>query len=478
MNNINNIKLLRNKIINNIKNFKYILLAFSGGLDSTVLLNIINYINLKNKFKKNNKKIFIRAIYIQHNINNNNNIFLNHCYKECKKLNIKFITDKIIITNISDGIEASFRKARYKLIYKNMLKNEVLLTAHHLNDQIETLLLSIKRGSGPTGMSGISMYSKFNNSLLIRPMINIDRDKLHKYALYYNLTWLEDVSNNQITFDRNFLRIKILPMIKKRWPSFYFTSNRSCKLCYFQENLIHDLINKDYHDIIQINGSMILNKLLKMNIIKVFALLRKWFLTFSIQMPSVKKLYFIWKEIINSKNHSFAKIKIDQNKEIKKFNNNLYITNTNISIFKNFILFWNYKHNIIILPFNLGIIKKKINYKYTKYKKYNNFIKLNFKKFNFIKNKIFVSFVRPPIINEFISIRYTYNDKLIYLVGKKHGLRLNKIWKSYNIPIWYRNKIPLLFYNNKLITAPGIFITNEGSHINFKIKFKITWIKI
>ncbi|MFI4853290.1 MAG: tRNA lysidine(34) synthetase TilS [Candidatus Makana argininalis] len=473
MNNVNIYKYLRNKIINNIKNFKYVLLAFSGGLDSTVLLNIISYINNKNKFKEENNKTYIRAIYIQHNINNIDNIFLNHCYKECNKLNIKFITDKISINNKSDGIEASFRKARYKVIYKNMLNNEVLITAHHLNDQIETLLLSIKRGSGPTGMSGISMYSKFNNSLLIRPMININRDILYKYAEYHNLKWLEDISNNEMKLDRNFLRKKILPIFKKRWPSFYFTSNRSTKLCYLQENLINEFIKKDYNKIIQSNGSIIWNHLISMNVIKVFILLRKWFLKFSIQMPSVKKLSLIWKEIINSKHNSFAKIKIDKKKEIKKFKNYLFITNINISLNDNIIINWNYKYNTIVLPFNLGIIKKNINYLYTKFK-----INSKIKKINFLNQKIFISFVRPPLINEFISIRYVYSNKLIYLIGMKHGLLLKKIWKKYNIPIWYRNKIPLLFYNNKIITAPGIFITNEGLNLNCKIKFKITWIKI
>ncbi|MFI4847319.1 MAG: tRNA lysidine(34) synthetase TilS [Candidatus Makana argininalis] len=481
MNNIINFTLIRNKVINNIKNFKYILLAFSGGLDSTVLLDIIYHMDLNNKFKKKYKKPLVRAIYIQHiisNNNSNNNIFLNHCRKECKKRNIKFINDKIIIENISDGIEASFRKYRYNSLYKNMLKNEVLLTAHNLNDQIETLFLSIKRGSGPTGMSGISMYSKFNNSLLVRPMINIDRNKLNKYALYHNLKWLEDISNNEIKFDRNFLRKKILPLLRIRWPSFYLTSNRSSKICYFQENLINDFINQEFNKIIQSDNSIIFNNLLNMNIIKVFYLLRKWFLKFKIQMPSIKKLYLIWKEIINSKNSSIAKIKINKNKEIKKFKNRIYITNINISICKHTTLFWNYKYNIFILPFNLGIIRKKINFKYKKYHLNYKFRKLNFINFNFLEKKKFVSVVRPPLINEFLSIRFTSVNKLIYLLRNKHGVSLNKIWKMFNIPIWYRNKIPLLFYNDNIITAPGIFITNEGLHLNYKIKLEITWNKL
>ncbi|MFI4846819.1 MAG: tRNA lysidine(34) synthetase TilS [Candidatus Makana argininalis] len=477
MNKLNNYILLRNKVINNIKNFKNMLLSFSGGMDSTVLLDILHYMNLNNKYKKK-KKINIRAIYIQHNINNNNDIFLNHCYKECKKRDIKFITDKITINNISGGVEASFRKARYNTIYKNMLQNEVLLTAHHMYDQIETLFLSIKRGSGPTGISGISMYSKFNKSFLIRPMINISRDKVNNYALHYNLKWLNDTSNNEIKFDRNFIRLKILPILKRRWPSFYFTSNRSSKLCYFQENLINNLIKEDYNKIIQIDGSIIFVKLLQMNIMKVFALLRKWFINAKIKMPSIKKIYFIWQEIINSKNNSFAKIKIDKNKEVIKFQNRIYINNINIFISKNFLLFWNYKYNLIILPFNLGIIKKSINFICTNYKFNNNLKKLNFKKFNFFQKKKFISIVRPPSINEFMSIRFTCFDKLIYLIGNKHGLLLKTIWKNLNIPIWYRNRIPLLFYNNNLITAPGIFVTNKGLNINCKIKLEITWIKI
>ncbi|MFI4819029.1 MAG: tRNA lysidine(34) synthetase TilS [Enterobacterales bacterium] len=476
--NIINFKILRNKVINNIKNYKYILLAFSGGLDSTVLLDIIYYMNLNNKFKKKYKKPIIRAIYIQHIIKNYNNIFLNHCYRECKKRNIEFITEKVIIKNISDGIEASFRKARYNSIYKHMLKNEVLITAHNLNDQIETLFLSIKRGSGPNGMSGIQMYSKFNNSLLIRPMININKDKLKKYALYYNIKWLEDISNNEIKFDRNFLRKKILPLIIKRWQSFYSTANRSSKLCYIQEKLIYNLLEKEFNKIFQSDGSIVYTYLLNLNIIQVFYLLRIWFSKFKIKMPSIKKLYFIWKEIINSKNNSVAKIKIDKNKEIKKFKDRIYITNINIYIYNNLILFWNIKYNIFILPFNLGIIEKKnINNKYKKNQIKNINNKLNLNKFNFFTKNIYISIIRPPLVNEFISIRFTSINKLIYLIKNRHGIYLKKIWQKFNIPIWCRKQIPLLFYNDILITAPGIFITNEGSHLKCKTKYKIKWNK-
>ncbi|XAJ76678.1 tRNA lysidine(34) synthetase TilS [Buchnera aphidicola (Astegopteryx bambusae)] len=166
-------KFLISSIIKYLNKTQKILIAYSGGLDSTVLLH--QFIKLKKKILN---KIKIRAIHINHNISKFSQLWENHCYKECKKNNITFISEKIN-KKFKKNLENSLREYRYKIIKKKLLKNEIIVTGHHLDDQCETLLLSLKRGSGPNGLSCMKKLTKFGNDkqLLIRPFINIKKKK-------------------------------------------------------------------------------------------------------------------------------------------------------------------------------------------------------------------------------------------------------------------------------------------------------------
>ena len=92
------------------------------------------------------------------------------------------------------------------------------MTAQHLDDQCETFLLALKRGSGPTGLSAMAASSEFAGGKLLRPLLNESRESLHQWALTHQLRWIEDESNQDDAYDRNFLRLRVLPLLSERWP--------------------------------------------------------------------------------------------------------------------------------------------------------------------------------------------------------------------------------------------------------------------
>ncbi len=142
------------------------------------------------------------------------------------------------------GIEAQARQARYQAFARTLLPGEVLVTAQHLDDQCETFLLALKRGSGPPGFR---LWRKFRSlpehrlSACCLPA----RGELEQWALAHGLRWIEDESNQDDSYDRNFLRLRVVPLLQQRWPHFAEATARSAALCAEQESLLDELLADD-----------------------------------------------------------------------------------------------------------------------------------------------------------------------------------------------------------------------------------------
>ncbi len=434
---------MNNKIIMSlyelIKNHKNFLIGFSGGIDSTVLLHALYTIN------KKYSPISIRAIHINHHFNKNAKKVAYHCSKICDKWNIHLIQEHIFLSSYQN-IESQYRNKRYHLYKQHVLLNEIIITAHHQNDQCETLLLSIKRGCGLKGLSGIhkNIFIK-KKKIITRPLLEISKDIIKKYAIENKLKWIEDISNNNTNFDRNFLRCLILPKIIKKWPYFIKTATRCSEICYQQNKLIKSLIN----NIIPTNYF----KKKKISLIPLFKLqkeiqiyiLKKWINKYIITNISYKWIHILWNNIF-IKNNLDKYYRICINKyEIIKYKYNLYlIKNIKWSTKTTFI--WNKKNTKFFLPYKLG---------YLKWHKNNN-----------------INNIRKPYKNEIIYIKFNYKQKITIL--HKTTQRIKNIWQSYKIKPWNRKLIPIIYYNKLPIICPNFFITKESQNNN-KNKYTIKW---
>ncbi|CAL4319370.1 tRNA(Ile)-lysidine synthase [Buchnera aphidicola (Protaphis terricola)] len=425
-------------IIKKLKN-KLFLIAYSGGMDSTVLLYQLL------KLKKTNPDINIRAIHINHNINNYSKKYQKHCIKICEKNQIPLIIEKIYLT-ITKNIESELRIQRYNLIYKNLLNHEILLTGHHLNDQCETFFLSLKRGSGPTGLSGMSYETNFGKSKIIRPFLHIKKKKLEIWANKNNLIWIQDYTNYNINYDRNFIRHKIFPILEKKWPFFLKNCFRTMTICNEENQLKKILLDEKIKKFLHFNECLNIKNFKNLQEELCKSLIRYWISLKNIKALPYKTIQKIYDEILCQPKKNNIRIILKKN-EIRKYKNSLYFIKKQPNI-KNKIIFWHDTNNKLTLPNNLGYIIK------------------NSKKEGF----------NIPIAKktECINIRFQYKGKILIL-GKNKRQEIKKIWQEYNIPPWLRNQIPLLFYNNQLISALGVFIINQNKKEQ-KNKWNISWI--
>ncbi|WP_343192677.1 tRNA lysidine(34) synthetase TilS [Buchnera aphidicola (Taiwanaphis decaspermi)] len=435
-------KIIKN-LIKLIKNKKRILLAYSGGIDSTVLF-------YKLMDLKKIKKIKIRAIHINHQLHKNSIKWANHCFNNCKENSIPITIVKVIPNIKKFGIEGGARKARYDAIKNNILKNEILMTAQHQDDQCETFFLALKRSSGPKGLSCMPKKKKFFNNLLIRPFLEISKKKIYQIAKKNNLKWIEDNTNNNIKYERNFIRKKILVPLKKRWPFFIKNCCISAKLCSDQEKVIKDLLKFFFNKYLCKKNMLNINFLRKMNSKTINIILRTWIYLNSNNFFSIRKIEILKNTLIKNNNNFENKKIIFKKYEIRRYKEYIYWLNT-IPSLKNIILSWFYPYNKIILPYNLGYLTKHNTY---------------------IKNSIKV---KKPEFNELINIRFYYNKK-IKLKKDKIKRKIKTVWQKYDIPPWERQKTPLLFYNCSFIGAINIFTTNKNKYDSKKY-FYIKWFK-
>lgn len=190
------------------------LVAFSGGLDSTVLLDALC---------KQVSPTTIKAVYINHGLQAESVHWADSCKQFCQKLGVTFdVIDIQVSDTARQGVEAVARQKRYEALYSRMEQGTILLTAHHQRDQAETLLLNLARGAGIAGLSGMPYHKeiKFGNQYIqhCRPLLEVDYDSIRDYASHYQLDWVEDPSNQEIDYRRNYVRHEVLPKIRQAWP--------------------------------------------------------------------------------------------------------------------------------------------------------------------------------------------------------------------------------------------------------------------
>lgn len=193
--------------------------------------------------------------------------------------------ERVTLADNGLGIEAHAREARYRAFAQTLLPGEVLATAQHLDDQCETFLLALKRGSGPAGLSAMGERSPFAGTLLLRPLLRETRKTLEQWAVRHGLCWIEDESNQDDAYDRNFLRLRALPLLQQRWPHFPAAVARSATLCAEQERLLDELLASDLTDCITAEGTLRLSPLMSMSDVRRAAILRRWLAMRNAPMP-------------------------------------------------------------------------------------------------------------------------------------------------------------------------------------------------
>lgn len=275
-----------------------LLVAYSGGVDSHVLLHALAHLSTQHP------ELQLRAAHIHHQLNPGADHWEQHCQKICIQLGIELIIKRIDISvhlENKQSLEEAARELRYQALEEILRPSEALLTAHHLNDQAETVLLQLLRGAGVKGLSAMPMHKVFGKGVLVRPLLDITRASILEYAQQHKLLWIEDDSNVALNFDRNYLRHQILPLIAQRWSGVGQVLARVASHCANTSELLEVLAEQDLSQVKGITANTLsIHALKQLSQSRQINVIRFWLRKLNFQIPSTKQMQQLLQDIIDA----------------------------------------------------------------------------------------------------------------------------------------------------------------------------------
>lgn len=404
---------------------KKIYLAYSGGVDSHVLLHILatsNYSQLAH----------LQVIHVDHCLQPESSKWAQHCAKVCAALKLDF---QCLTANVSDianiGVEAAARKARYAAIADFVSPTDVVLTAQHQHDQAETLLLQLLRGAGPKGLAAMATESQLNAVTLIRPLLAVSQVDIMAYATEHKLQWIEDPSNVETRFSRNYIRHGLWPLIEQRWPSAAKTLSRSAQHCAEASELMAELAQQDLNLLLIRKESLSITGLLALSLARQRNVLRYYIELLHFTLPSTINLQRIMDEVCLAAADKTPLVSWS-GVEVRRYQDALFFMSP-------------------LLPYTLTGITQ-----------CNGVEPVNLVTRDTLRWKqVLGEGLSEKTMSKALSIRFRCGGERIVLSGQQQHKTLKHLFQQWQVPTWQRDRIPLLFCNNELVAIVG-YVYAEG----------------
>ena len=426
---------------------KQLVLAYSGGLDSHVLLHLLA------QFKQANPQHEYLAVHVHHGLSQNADTWLSHSQVTAEQLGITFVAEKVQLQVANrESLEANARVARYQAITKHLCADSVLLLGQHLDDQLETFLLQLKRGAGVKGLSAMAAvmpFSAVEGAQICRPLLNVSQLQLQQYAQSQRLTWVEDESNQDQGYDRNFLRHHIIPELKQRWPNIAKTVHRTAELCAEQQSLADEIAAEDLNKVWRLHDSLDIAALAQLSLARRNNVMRYWLAQQGEIMPSRQHLDKLWHEVANASIDANPQLHW-QGGQFRRYQGRLYNVHkfAQLNDHKQVVTGLTQQVNLtdvdIELPDNLG----SLTFSHGQVTQQVNAVK---------SKQPLVITLKPANAKQVVSIGFRGEGKC-KPVGRIGSRSIKKLYQEYQVAPWLRDRVPLIYYDDVLVCALGLWV--------------------
>lgn len=294
-------------------------MGLSGGADSTLALLVAT------KVRELNPEFKVLAVHCIHGLDADDPIWLAHCQKLCKRVDVPLVTPKLNIV-YGNGVspEDSSRKERYAALLSNLDKDGYLLLGHQADDQVENFLLALKRGSGPYGLSGMRNLIEDERGRIIRPLLSLNKKTIEEIIEALGFDFVYDISNSYMKFERNFMRLKVLPLLRTRFKGIDKAILRSSKLCAYEHDLAYRYAKEKADECIE--GNRLNIQMLDVNDAALATHILRIFLLKYVDMPPDFSLIEDSLKLCSISNDQEGKIVLDETYILRRYLNYLYIT--------------------------------------------------------------------------------------------------------------------------------------------------------
>lgn len=421
------------------------LVAYSGGKDSHVLLHLLA--NLYGKCSAPR----LSAVHINHGLQPDAGSWMAHCADVCRQLEIPCQTLELKLSPVKgESIEAQARKARYQALERIMEAGDLLLTAHHQEDQAETVLLQLLRGAGPAGLSAMPELTKFGCGYLARPLLDISASEIDDYANREQLCWIEDPTNQSLQFDRNFLRNQVIPLLRGRWPALARTISRSARHCAETQELVdagaavdlEALWDRDNHTLLLTGLSVLPSP-------RARAVLRAWIGGEGFPVPGSVRLERLLNEMLTAGRDRNPVVHWP-GAEIRRFRDRIYIMQPLPRLINTGPLVWD-GVAALHLPAGIGRLE---------------------------------AHTAPGGLSLFhwqtgrIRVRFCARQQDgVRIAGHSHSTTFKNLFQQFAVPVWNRPRIPLIYLDDELAAVGDLCICDPFAVAEPEQGVNIHWIR-
>ena len=409
-----------------------IMVGLSGGVDSVVLLHILHKLSARYSWH-------ITALHVHHGISPNADQWSDFCTDLCVRLNITLHIERVDIAPLRQhGIEAAARRLRHAAFAEQ--SSDFIALAHHADDQVETLLLQLLRGAGVRGTSAMSQFVNraATTGSIVRPLLNCSREEIMAYATAHQLHWMEDESNADDSYPRNFLRHRILPLLEERFPAYRTTVARSAQHFAEATLLLDELAEQDAGQAI-VGGTLEVEILQRLSHIRAKNLLRYFLHNLGVQLPQTVQLNDMLNQLSHARDDAAVCIVFGEH-EVRRYRGKAYVLHALGGFDRELVLAWSGESKL-----DWPALNSRLRFRYTDGS----------------------GISREKILQAPVTLRLRKGGEMLRPGLKASNRTLKNLLQESHIPPWQRDRLPLLYCGEDLVCVPGVaiaaaYIANAG----------------
>ncbi|MDG4553291.1 MAG: tRNA lysidine(34) synthetase TilS [Candidatus Competibacter sp.] len=397
---------------------RHLIVGYSGGMDSHALLHLLA------THRHCWPERTLAAVYVDHGLQTVSARWGEHCARTCGELGVPFRVLRIDARSApGESPEAAARRARYAALAAELGPDAALLTAHHRDDQAETLLLQLLRGAGPHGLAAMPTASRLGSGWLLRPLLDVDRADLRVHAFEHGLHWIEDGSNADTDFDRNYLRHRILPLLRERWPAVGRNLARSARWCAETADWLDADADADLARVAaQRPDTLRIPALRELGEPRQRNALRRWLRRLGLPVPDARQLRHILHDVLTAARDRQPCIRWPGG-EVRRYRNTLYAMPPLPPHDTRQTLVWRTTTAADWPPLDLPGLGT---------------LRLRATRGEGLRAE--------TLAGAALTIRFRQGGERFRPVGRRHGQELKKLLQEAGIPPWERDRLPLLYF--------------------------------
>ncbi|MFM8333789.1 MAG: tRNA lysidine(34) synthetase TilS [Candidatus Methylumidiphilus sp.] len=401
-------------------------IAYSGGLDSHVLLHLCA--QLLWQFPEMN----FRAVHVHHGLQAGADRWGEHCAETCRDLAMPHLELRVDARpGPGESPEEAARRARYAAIGQHMQAGDMVLAAQHRDDQAETVLLQLLRGAGLAGLAAMPELAALPPGWLLRPLLGFAREELRQYAQAHELRWIEDPSNQDAAYDRNFLRNDIIPRLEQRWPGLKKALGRTAGHCAEAQRQLADLAADLLGAALHPDGASLgVAALRGFKPADQRLVLRAWLRARGFRMPSQAVIERILQEALPARQDKTPVVAWREG-EVRRYRDALYLLPPLPAFDARAVLDWD-GATLLTLPGGNGTLAATPT----------------------ALPGIAAAHWRPG----HIQVRHRLGGEHCRLPGRTGNHELKKLFQERGVAPWLRERVPLVFIDGELAAVGGWWV--------------------